>query len=65
MIDAKPDAGVLLPCNLVVRSLGEERTAVDFMDPVTVLALANDDAANQVAEEARAILDRVAKRLTD
>lgn len=65
VIASKPDAGVLLPCNLVVRTLDANRTAVDFMDPVTVLGLANDDAANKVAEEAREVLDRVAKRIIE
>lgn len=63
VIQAQPAAGVLLPCNLVVRQAGESRTAVDFMDPVTILALAAEPAARQVGEEARAILERVAERL--
>ena len=48
---------------MVVRRVTEARTAVDFMDPITVLALASDAAANQVAGEARVILDRVVARL--
>ncbi len=63
VIQSQPAAGALLPCNVVVRQVSETRTAVDFMDPVTVLALAGDAAADQVAEEARAILDRVVARL--
>ncbi|MBK1718792.1 DUF302 domain-containing protein [Thiocystis violacea] len=63
VIDSQPVAGTLLPCNVVVRQLSESRTAIDFMDPVTVLALADDDAANAVAEEARGILMRVVERL--
>ncbi|WP_295578334.1 DUF302 domain-containing protein [uncultured Lamprocystis sp.] len=55
--------GVLLPCNLVVREVSAERTAVDFMDPITVLGLAEDAATNEVAAEARVILDRVVARL--
>jgi hypothetical protein len=36
---------------------------VDFMDPVPVLGLAADAEANQVAAEAREILQRVVARL--
>jgi uncharacterized protein (DUF302 family) len=63
VIESQPAAGALLPCNVVVREIPEGRTAVDFMDPVTVLALAADPAADRVAEEARAILERVVERL--
>jgi len=65
VIDAQPAAGALLPCNLVVRSLSADSTAVDFMDPVTVLALAKIPAIDQVAAEARVILGRVHDRLAD
>ena len=63
VIDAAPSAGALLPCNVVIRSLGPDRTAVDFMDPVTVLGLAQSPATDAVAAEARAILDRVCSAL--
>ena len=63
VIEAVPSAGALLPCSVVVRSLGEGRTAVDFMDPVTVLGLAQSPATDAVAAEARAILERVCAAL--
>jgi uncharacterized protein (DUF302 family) len=63
VIQSAPAAGVLLPCNLVVREVSAGRTAVDFMDPITVLGLAEDAATNAVAAEARVILDRVVARL--
>lgn len=63
VLDAVPAAGALLPCNVVVRGLADGRTAVDFMDPVTVLGLAQSPAADAVAVEARAILKRVCAAL--
>jgi uncharacterized protein (DUF302 family) len=63
VIDAQAAAGVLLPCNLVVRSINENSTAVDFMDPVSVLSMAKTPEINQAAEEAKAILIRVRDRL--
>jgi uncharacterized protein (DUF302 family) len=65
VIQSQPAAGVLLPCNLVVRRIADTRTAVDFMDPVTVLALAGDAEADKVAAEALEILERVVARLKD
>ncbi|MCG6895815.1 MAG: DUF302 domain-containing protein [Thiocapsa sp.] len=63
VIDGEPSAGALLPCNVVVRHVSPSRTAVDFMDPVTVLGLAHNEAADQVGAEARRILERVVNTL--
>lgn len=63
VIATQPAAGALLPCNVVVRQVSPSRTAVDFMDPVPVLALVEDAVADQVAAEAQAILERVATAL--
>ena len=64
ILAAEPNAGALLPCNVVVRDAGGGRTIVSFMDPVTVLGLSSSPAAHAVAAEARAKLERVAARLT-
>ncbi len=58
MIDAVPQAGALLPCTIVAREEGAS-TAFDFMDPVTVLALADNEVMNQVAAEAKEKLQAV------
>jgi len=63
VIAAQPAAGVLLPCSIVVRRLDEVSTAVDFMDPQTLLALAGVPEIDQVGADARAILERVRDRL--
>ncbi len=52
MIDAVPQAGALLPCTIVARE-ESGNTIFDFMDPVTVLALADNEIMNQVAVEAK------------
>jgi uncharacterized protein (DUF302 family) len=59
----EPNAGALLPCNVVVRDAGGGRTVVSFMDPVAVLGLSASAAARAVAAEAKAKLERVAASL--
>ena len=64
VIGAEPNAGVLLPCNVVVRAEGDARTVVSFLDPVAALGATTSAAPKVVADEAKAMLLRVAARLT-
>jgi len=64
VIDSEPNAGVLLPCNLVLRETEDGKTTVVFMDPMTVLGLTDSDEPNAVAAEARVMLERVAETLS-
>ncbi|MDR6978400.1 uncharacterized protein (DUF302 family) [Streptomyces sp. 3330] len=48
--------GLLLPCNVVVRRDGD-RTAVQALDPSTMVALSEREALRPVAEEAARRLD--------
>ena len=64
VIQAQPAAGALLPCNVVIRAINADSTAVDFMDPVSMLALARTPEIDAVAAEARAILERARDRLS-
>ncbi len=63
VLDADPEAGALLPCNVIVREISPEITGVTFMDPVTVLDLARNEAIAAVGREARVVLDRIRDRL--
>jgi uncharacterized protein (DUF302 family) len=51
MIDDLPEVGVLLPCTIVAREV-DGATVIDFMDPVGVLGIADNDIVNRVAKEA-------------
>ncbi|MFF5308171.1 DUF302 domain-containing protein [Streptomyces massasporeus] len=55
--------GLLLPCNVVVRRDGD-RTAVQALDPNTMVALTGLDALRPVAEEATRRLDAALTALT-
>jgi uncharacterized protein (DUF302 family) len=62
IIGADADSGALLPCNIVVQER-DGRTRVSFMDPVPVLGLAGNPAIDDIARQARAMLERVRGRL--
>ncbi|MEU0112434.1 DUF302 domain-containing protein [Streptomyces bobili] len=62
-IEADRSIGLLLPCNVVVRSEGE-RIAVQALDPGTMVTLTGQDALKPVAEEATRRLDDALSALT-
>lgn len=64
VIDSIPSAGTLLPCNIVVREI-ENGSSIDFMDPRTVLAMAEHPEIQKVAEEAYDTLQRVIDTLAE
>ena len=57
-IEAEPQIGALLPCNVVVREDGG-KTIVEFMDPDAVLKLVERPEVGKIAAEVRARLQRV------
>ncbi|MEO5609607.1 MAG: DUF302 domain-containing protein [Ornithinibacter sp.] len=56
-IEAEPSIGVLLPCNVVVRSVdGQDGTVVEAMDPSIMVTMTGNDALREVAADAHARL---------
>ena len=62
-LEAEPDIGLLLPCNVVVRELAEGGLVVGFMDPVAVLQMTSNPQVAKVAHEVRERLQRVKAQL--
>ena len=58
-IEAEPDIGLLLPCNLVLRQEENGDVTVAFMDPVAVLQLVNRPEVAELAHEVKQRLQRV------
>ena len=63
-IEADPDIGLLLPCNVVVREEADGTITIAFMDPQAVLALTDNDTVTEIAHEVRERLQRVCAAIT-
>jgi uncharacterized protein (DUF302 family) len=61
-LQAEPDLGLLLPCNVIVHE-EEGGSRVAFVDPLAMLSVAHNPELPPVAEEARARLQRAAMHL--
>jgi len=62
-IEADPDIGLLLPCNVVVREEVDGTITVAFMDPEAVLKLVDKPGVQAIGKEVRALLQRVCASL--
>ena len=62
-LQAAPEVGLLLPCNVTVSQVEEGGVEVALVDPLVMLGVADYAGLQPVAEEARARLERVAAAL--
>jgi uncharacterized protein (DUF302 family) len=62
-IEADPDIGLLLPCNVVVREEADGAITVAFMDTEVVLQLVDNMEVQALGKEVRAPLQRVCTSL--
>jgi uncharacterized protein (DUF302 family) len=58
-LEADPDIGLLLPCNVVIRQEEDGTITVSFMDPAAVLGLVDRREITQLGLEVRDKLYRV------
>ena len=52
-LQTEPSIGLLLPCNVVVRSMDATRTVVEAMDPAVMVTATGNPELATVAEQAR------------
>ena len=64
-LQAEPDIGLLLPCNVVVREAADGQLVVSFMDPMAVMQMTGNAEVFKVAQEVTRRLQRVKAALLD
>jgi uncharacterized protein (DUF302 family) len=62
-VEAVPDIGLLLPCNVLVREDDAGTVHVSFMDPEAVLSLVDNPGVAPLAKEVKTRLERVMEAL--
>jgi uncharacterized protein (DUF302 family) len=62
-LQAEPELGLLLPCNVIVYDNGDGTSTVSIVDPLQILGVVNNPALQPVADEANARLRRVIEHL--
>lgn len=62
-LQAEPDIGLLLPCNVVVRQEGESHVTVAFIDPLVIMEMVDKPEVQAVAKDAEQRLRRVCEGL--
>jgi len=58
-LEAEPEIGTLLPCNVVVREDAAGKVLVEIMDPEAVMQLVGRPEVGEIAAEVRRRLERV------
>ncbi|MFO7586016.1 MAG: DUF302 domain-containing protein [Anaerolineales bacterium] len=61
-LSARPDVGLLLPCNVIVYE-EDGQSVVSVIDPLAMFSFIHDPALQPVVDEARQRLSRVAESL--
>ncbi|MES0490676.1 MAG: DUF302 domain-containing protein [Leptospirales bacterium] len=64
-MDAEPDIGVLLPCNVVVREEDSGEVVVSIMNPKAAMQMTDNEEVSKVANEAWVKLERIQKALNE
>lgn len=62
-VNAVPDIGLLLPCNVLVREDSEGKVTVSFMDPESVMGLVDRPGIAELAADVKSRLERVCDKL--
>lgn len=63
-IEAEPDIGLLLPCNVLVREEEDGSIVVGFMDPESVMGIVQREELKEIGTEVRGRLERVSEAIS-
>lgn len=63
-LQAEPDIGLLLPCNVIVREIADHEVVVGFLDPQVMVGLVGGAGVKAVADDAEQRLRRVCSNLS-
>ncbi|WP_353572442.1 DUF302 domain-containing protein [Candidatus Albibeggiatoa sp. nov. BB20] len=64
MIQADPDIGSVMPCNVLVRDAGNGQVVVAFLDPMAVFGLSEQEAIKPILVDAKQKLITVSEALS-
>jgi uncharacterized protein (DUF302 family) len=62
-LQAEPELGLLLPCNVIIYDNGDESSTVSIVDPIQMLGVVHNPALKPIADEANTRLHRVLDQL--
>ena len=62
-LQAVPDIGLLLPCNVIVREVAAQESVVGFLDPQVMVGLVDRPEVKTVADAAEQLLRRACSSL--
>ena len=62
-LQAEPRIGAMLPCNVILRDLGDGTTEVAAIDPVASMAAVDNDGLGEIADEVRQRLQRAVEAM--
>ncbi|MFN3802710.1 DUF302 domain-containing protein [Belliella pelovolcani] len=62
-LQAEPHIGVLLPCNVIIREIGNQKFEVSAMDPAAAMAAVENTAIEPLTTEVRQKLENVLNNL--
>ncbi len=58
-LEAEPDLGLLLPCNVVIREEDDGSTTISIVDPAAMFTVVNKPEMAEMANEVREIFERI------
>ncbi len=64
-LQIEPDLGLLLPCNVVVRTDEDGHTLVSALNPETMVSVSSRPELQPIASDAKVRLERALRRVSD